>query len=238
MNFLLFSLVPTLFFSLSPLVIAAEIDRTDSICYPYSIDPVPPPTSMVPKCRVIGNTMYIDGVISPDDYLFELKQLYPEVDSLELNSEGGPIRNIYELSDYIRSRKMHTNIRKGATCSSACTLLYMAGARRTAHAEARFMFHGVNAGGQPINMKALCEGQGIETCGKRLMEIVDDQNSSTKALFAKYVEYGASPSLWSDYMKFPLDEKWWEHGNFTRKIDWRMNPFEAARYNIVQEVIR
>lgn len=229
------------FFLLSTLFIAplarAEIDRTDSICYSYAIDPVPNPSIPVPKCRVIGTTMYIDGVISPDHYLFELKTMYPEVDTLQLNSDGGPILNIYDLTDYIRGRGMRTHVRKGATCSSACTMVYMAGTRRTAHPEARFMFHGVNAGGRPVDMKSLCESVGIDQCGKRLLEIVDDHNASTRKMFAKYVEYGASPSLWTDYQRFPEDEKWWEHGNFTRKIDWRMRPAEAAKYDIVQEIL-
>lgn len=222
---------------LSPGLAIAEIDRTDSICYNYAVDPAPVPALRSPKCRVIGSTMYIDGVIESDVYLFELKAFYPEVDSLQLNSHGGPVKNIYELSDFIRARGMRTHVREGANCSSACTMLYMAGAARTAHPEARFMFHGINNGGRPVDMKRLCETHGIENCGKLLLEIVDDQLRSTREMFARYVAYGASPSLWSDYLNFPEDEKWYEHGNFTRKIDWVMNPLEAMKYRIVQEII-
>lgn len=211
-----------------------EIDRSISICYNYAIEPVPSPSSQVPKCRVTGDTMYIDGSIFPDELLFEIKDLYPEVKKLQLNSHGGPIRNIEKLVEHIRYRGISTHVRKGAVCSSACTMVFMAGVRRTAAPGARFMFHGVNNGGREINIKDFCQQQGYDQCGKKLVELVDDQRDSTRKFFEAYIALGASQNLWLNYQSFPEDPKWWEHGNFFKRQDWVMTAEEAMSYNIVQ----
>lgn len=237
-------LVPLLlahsFFSLSPPAAAEERDLSLSICYNYQVEPPPvprPDAPSVPKCRVIGRTMYIDGGIFPDEYAFELTAHYPEVTTLQLNSDGGAVKNLYPLTDLIRARGLHTHVRKGASCSSACTMLYIAGARRTAHPAARFMIHAIHNGGRAIRLNELCEREGaMDKCGKALIEIVDDQRKSTKEMFEKYVSYGASPTLWRDYLRLPMDEKWYEHGNFTQRIDWVMGAEEARAQGFVQEI--
>lgn len=219
--------------------LATERDLSMSVCYSYAVDPPPrslPNVPAVPKCRVIGTTMYIDGGIFPDVYLFELQALYPEVTTLELNSDGGEVKELYQLADLIRARGLHTNVRKGASCSSACTMLYIAGARRTAHPDARFMIHAIHNGGRAINLEKLCEREPLEKCGKSLIEIVDDQRKSTEEMFARYIAYGASRTLWRDYLRLPKDEKWYEHGNFTQRIDWVMSAEEARAQGFVQEI--
>ena len=214
---------------------AAPIDRTLSICYSYATEPARVP-SPAPKCAVRGTTMYIDGAIYPDDLLFEIRDMYPEVTRLELNSHGGPVINLFHLTDLIRARGIHTHVRAGAVCSSACTALYMAGTRRTAHVSARFMFHGVNRGGRPIDRKTACAKMTSEECELHVQGLIEDQLKSTRELFAKYVEYGARPEIWTDYLKFPMDELWWEHGNFLKKVDWNMSLEEAVRYQVVEEI--
>jgi hypothetical protein len=110
-------LVPLLlahsFFSLSPPAAAEERDLSLSICYNYQVEPPPvprPDAPSVPKCRVIGRTMYIDGGIFPDEYAFELTAHYPEVTTLQLNSDGGAVKNLYPLTDLIRARGLHTHV--------------------------------------------------------------------------------------------------------------------------------
>jgi hypothetical protein len=219
--------------------LGTERDLSMSICYNYQVDPPPRGPSNAPsvaKCRVIGQTMYIDGGIFPDEYLFELTAHYPDITLLQLNSDGGAMDNLYKLTDLIRARGIQTHVRKGATCSSACTMLYIAGTRRTAHPEARFMIHAIHNGGKPIDLAKLCEKEGPQVCGKTLIEIVDDQRASTREMFQKYVEYGASSTLMRDYLKLPKDELWYEHGNFTQRIDWVMNPEEAQAQGFVQVI--
>jgi Clp protease len=62
-----------------------------------------------------------------------------------LNSAGGEVRAgvdvIKGLGTLSKARSVETTVAGGGICASMCVPIYMTGNRRTAHAEARFMFH-------------------------------------------------------------------------------------------------
>ncbi|MBI3549205.1 MAG: hypothetical protein HY078_09215 [Elusimicrobia bacterium] len=222
---------------LLPAPVAAEDHPLDSNCYRYAVDP-PAEPHFDPKCRVIGETMYIDGEIG-DFMWWELRTFYPQVRRLELNSGGGIPGELAEMVAYVRARGMTTNVRKGARCMSACTLLYMAGTRRTAHRSAKFMFHGFNNQRTDFDAvyREICARDGEAACRANLEARVKDSVARTTALFERYVQLGASPELWLRYQAYDEDPDWFKHANFFKKKDWVMYAPEAAALGVVQEIV-
>lgn len=209
----------------------------DSICHPYPVDPAPEPSALVPKCHATGDTLYFDGVV--DLYsLYEIKN-HPNLKVLELNSGGGALRDIYEFVDIIRSRGIRTNVRRGARCASACTLLFMAGAERTAHPSAQFMFHGVRNGRGNFDeyIDGLCKSEGPAACERELARVGADFYGSTVQLFEAYVSLGASRELWTRYQSHEDDLDWYRKANFFKKKDWEMTAAEAQRLGVVQRLV-
>lgn len=222
-----------------PLCWYKEVENPiDSICYSYNYQINPPrdPAS-VPSCRVIGETMYVDGKIDPHLY-YELRDHYPNVKKLELNSYGGEIEDVYKTADLIRKRGITTNVRKGAKCGSACTLVYMAGVNRTAHQEVKFLFHGLNNGQAAFDKfyENQCHENGKVACDQELREISADFYQGTLELFRKYIELGASPQILAIYQNFEEDPDWFKYANFFKKRDWIMTVDEAKKLGIVHEL--
>src|SRR6476660_2779844 len=49
------------------------------------------------------------------------------VTSLRLNSDGGNLLEAVRVADWVKSAKISTNVGQGATCASACFLIFAAG---------------------------------------------------------------------------------------------------------------
>jgi hypothetical protein len=66
------------------------------------------------------------------------------VSSLRLNSPGGSLLEGAKLADSVRFGKMSTNVGQGATCASACFLIYAAGETKFANYTAQIGVHGAS----------------------------------------------------------------------------------------------
>ena len=88
-----------------------------------------------------GKTLRLEGEITYG-VTRKIKQLiseYPQLDTLVLSSDGG---NIYEgrgLARQIREAGLNTHVE--STCSSACTLVFIGGVRRSMSPGAKLGFH-------------------------------------------------------------------------------------------------
>ena len=203
----------------------------------YQVDPAPEPTPITPRCQVRDNVMYIDGAV--DEFLqFELEYFWPEVTHIELNSHGGEVNSMFAIAELIRERNITTNVREGAVCGSACTLLYQAGVYRTAHHSSWFLYHGTRIGS--IGMRSwrrICSSEGLDECTKWIIDRVNYNKDLTNNLFQAYVDFGASPQLYEDFRSAGEDENWFLNGNFTRTRDFVITAEQALQYNIVQEIV-
>lgn len=103
-----------------------EIDTSLSVCHPFFRTWPPEEPANLVRCNVVGETMYIDGGID-SPLIYELCDFYPKIRHIELNSYGGEVESAKTLAAMIRERGITTNVRKGAKCASACTLLFQAG---------------------------------------------------------------------------------------------------------------
>lgn len=222
-----------LFFALA-VAIDVNAASVDSICYNFPVTPTPPPSEQ-PKCRVIGNTMYWEGEIS-GYLLHEIKTEYSHITRLELNSRGGYFEDAVEIAHYLHEKNIHTNVREGAFCASACTLVYQAGTRRTAHLNARFLYHSANYSGEDWYGKweKHCTKNGRSACRVYLVELIEKSQQSTEALFKLYRHYGVNETFFADYRQLPESENWFENGNFSRLRDWLPTVDQLMKYNIVQ----
>ena len=64
--------------------------------------------------------------------------------SIRLNSPGGSLLEGVKLADAVRFGKIVTNVGQGATCASACFLVFAAGSMRYANYSARIGVHGAS----------------------------------------------------------------------------------------------
>jgi hypothetical protein len=63
------------------------------------------------------------------------------VTSLRLNSDGGSLLEAVRMADWVKSAKISTNVGQGATCASACFLIFAAGETKYANISARIGVH-------------------------------------------------------------------------------------------------
>lgn len=208
----------------------------DSICYAFQISPTQEPSDS-PKCRVVEKTMYWEGEIS-NFLLHEIKNEHPEITRLELNSRGGYLDDAIEIAHYIRSKNLHTNVRDGAICASACTLVYQSGTVRTAHVSARFLYHSANYSGEDWFSKwqKYCEKNGRDQCRNYLADLIEKSQKSSQLLFDLYRDLGVNDHFFKDYQKLPESKNWFEKGNFSRLRDWLPTVPQLLNYNIVQSI--
>jgi hypothetical protein len=66
------------------------------------------------------------------------------VSSLRLNSQGGSLLEGVKLAEVVKFAKMATNVGQGATCASACFLIFAAGESRFANYTAQIGVHGAS----------------------------------------------------------------------------------------------
>jgi ATP-dependent protease ClpP protease subunit len=64
---------------------------------------------------------------------------YPQIQTIDLSSPGGNVLSAFAIVDDVKRRRLNTNVL--SRCSSACTLILLAGPERTAPADARIGFH-------------------------------------------------------------------------------------------------
>lgn len=220
-------------FSQSP---GEEFDpRIDSVCGSfYKVFPTPEP-SMQAKCQVQGDTLYWDGEIN--DYLInEIRDYHKNIKLIELNSYGGLLESAFEVATFVRKTGISTNVRKGARCASACTLIYQAGIRRTAHPLTRFLYHAPRIMESGIqNWKDYCQLKGRDLCRENIADHIVSTLADADKMFAVYLSYDMSPKFIEEYKGLPIDPHWFENGNFTRTKDRILSAAQLVKYNIVQD---
>jgi hypothetical protein len=219
---------------------AVSSDAFVSSCATYDIENTHPEkvrVGIVSKCMVKGDTLYLDGAIDP--YIIDELSVYPTtpIRKVSLNSDGGLVKDAFEIAEFIRANNIETFVRKDAVCKSACTLLFQAGVKRVAHQSSIFMYHGARF--IPQSSKQISK---LERCAKEQTEECHDFNEqkylalkeTTDQLFQRYRDYDIADNFYELYLSLPEDPLWYEDGNFIKTMDWEMTALESMNYNIVQ----
>ncbi len=215
--------------------VSDSVFAQETICHKYvQINPTQEP-SMGPRCRVVGDVFYLDGMVG-DEMFYELRDHAPHAKVIELNSYGGLVEPAYKIAELVRARGMHTNVRKGAKCASACTLIYQAGVRRTAYPLTRFLYHGARLSNAWVEhwLETRLE-KGREKAREELALQFIEVKAETEKFFQQIIAYGAAPALVEKYRGLPIATDWFEDGNFTRTQDWIVRSTQLVNYNVVQE---
>ena len=78
------------------------------------------------------SVLILDGGISTglSDKLAEAVELYPDIDTLVLNSKGGGIEEAFKLYQLIKKHRLNTWVPEGRVCLSACAEAFLAGERQ------------------------------------------------------------------------------------------------------------
>lgn len=100
----------------------------------------PPPLTLT--ITPDGGTLHLIGEIpiAARAQVAPILSEHPEITQLELSSPGGNIRAARGLANLVLAFQLDTHVAKA--CSSACTLVFMAGAQRSLAPAARLGFHG------------------------------------------------------------------------------------------------
>jgi hypothetical protein len=92
------------------------------------------------------------------------------VSAIRLNSPGGELLEGVKLADAVRFGKISTNVADGATCASACFLIFAAGERKFANYTAQIGVHGasdqsgeetVRSGAATVSMARVAKELGV-----------------------------------------------------------------------------
>jgi hypothetical protein len=92
------------------------------------------------------------------------------VSSVRLNSPGGNLLEGVQIAEAVRFAKMATNVGQGATCASACFLVFAAGATKFANYTAQIGVHGasdqtgretVQSGSATVSMARVAKELGV-----------------------------------------------------------------------------
>lgn len=102
--------------------------------------PLPPQQSVVLETR--GSVAYWSGPIDFDSFeaLENTLQRYSQITSLSLSSGGGRIAAARGMARLVSEAKLDTSV--SGTCSSACTLVFIAGENRSIGQDGQLGFHG------------------------------------------------------------------------------------------------
>lgn len=206
-----------------------------TICHNFNkINPAQEPASG-PSCRAVNDTFYFEGAVTEDLY-YELRDYHPDIKHLELNSYGGLVEAAYKIAALVRERQMTTNVRKDAKCASACTLIYQAGVKRTAHPSVRFLYHGARLSNLWVSDwidDRLATGR--EKSLKLLAQQFYEVTNETQKFFELMVSYGMDARFIDYYKNLPEEKDWFVNGNFTRTKNLIISSPKLIEYNIVQE---
>lgn len=88
-----------------------------------------------------GRTIMLDGTLGAGsvDKLQRMIDASPDATTLELNSDGGRGETAEELARRVRQRHLNTSVQDH--CLSACTYVFLAGAKRELAEDAELGFH-------------------------------------------------------------------------------------------------
>lgn len=206
----------------------------ETICHRYvKVNPAQEPANG-PRCRVIGEVFYFDGAVT-EDLFYELRDHAPQVKNIELNSYGGNVVAAYKIAELVRERGLSTNVRKGAKCASACTLIFQAGIHRTAYPTTRFLYHAAR-------LSSLWVGNWLDERTKdnkqklldRLAQQFIEVREETEKFFSLLIFYGLKPEFIRQYQKRPETSTWFIDGNFTRTDNWIISAAQLTQFNVVQ----
>ena len=115
----------------------------------------------------VGIITYINGGI--DGYMMDMfmDEFYNPIDTklLVLNSPGGMVQDILDISEQIRMKSIPVAVPSGARCMSACNALFAAGVGRYVAADAKFMIHHVRYGGDQADGTRLDYKKSIDFFG-------------------------------------------------------------------------
>lgn len=216
------------------LLISSHSYSQITICHKFNkINPTQEPANG-PSCRVINDTFYFEGAVTEDLY-YELRDYHPDIKHLELNSYGGLVEAAYKIAALVREKQLTTNVRKDAKCASACTLIFQAGVKRTAHPAVRFLYHGARLSNlwvaDWVNGRLVA---GREKSLNILARQFEEVENETQKFFSLMVSYGMDARFIDYYRNLPEAIDWFTNGNFTRTENLVISSPKLIDYKIVQ----
>lgn len=88
-----------------------------------------------------SKTVYLIGWIGPGvaDYITSMDP--KKIKRIHLFSKGGKLKQALAIAEFIKKNNIETYVGIQGKCYSACTIVFQAGSKRTAHKSAKFMYH-------------------------------------------------------------------------------------------------
>ena len=104
-----------------------------------------------------GRTIKLEGTLGAGsaDKVQKIFDASPNATTLELNSDGGRGQTAEELARRVKQRHLNTSVQDH--CVSACTYIFLAGAKREIAEDAELGFHQASALGLVANDKMIIQ---------------------------------------------------------------------------------
>lgn len=156
------------------------------------------------------NALMLSGQIDSGSELdFRIALLETGADTLHLDSPGGSVGTALEIAAIVSDRQMRTVIPEGASCSSACAFIFLAGAERLAEGDL-----GVH--------QFYADEQSVEVDAQTRLET----QAFTAAIIQYLDSFGTPAIVYVRMFSTPPDDMYWfsreelsEHGINTAQID-------------------
>lgn len=192
-----------------------------------------------------GDTLHITGRIDSHVYNFLAYEAAAlrNVRVLELDSYGGNITWALEIAKKLRTLKLTTKLASGNNCASACVVLFAAGARRLAAADAWFGIHGARGGDEFTRAfeRSCFTGEKYDAalpgCATATNTWYESAKKMTGEYFGSMELSGVSRRLRDTYLAMPDDSDWVERLNILRKPDWVLPARDAMGFSLVTGVL-
>ena len=113
-----------------------------SLCLLLSLAfPAGPTAAATIELRSSGTIAIHGRIEAGDEVIFRTKFREQKIAVVELSSPGGEVIPALEIGDLIATTEIMTEVEEGATCASACALIWLAGKERRVHKNGQVGFH-------------------------------------------------------------------------------------------------
>lgn len=160
---------------------------------------------------------------------------------LVLDTKGGNMQFAYNIMTIISHYNVITVIPPGASCESACTVIFQAGKQRHAGKDSILVYHAARFDSRFMR-SFLRDCPNLEHAGCVLTydQMEKDLITETLKMFEALEHLGLSSEVFLQLVNAPLisGQSWLLRGNLLRKADLVYTAEEAKLYNAVTNIIQ
>lgn len=199
------------------------------------VKPSKPNIELVKLSADTDGLYIIKGQIDQDVYDKFLKN-FKSIKILVLDSKGGIYEYTKTMAAVLRRIQVTTIVPNGATCESACTLLFQSGMERIVGIDAKFMYHGLRYSSGFMNSYLTECPIYTHECEDRFEFMKLYISKLTLEYFFLNEYYGADRYIFKKFKTQWIDQNWLNDGNLVGHRDLWISPEDALKYKVATSI--